>query len=185
MRPLRLTVAALAMGLTTLGCTTAATPAPSASQTLLATKATPTPSASTTAAATVATGSDLYDERADARADIAAALAAAKADGKHVLLDFGADWCIDCHVLATYLQSPEGRRLVDSSFHVVSIDVGLWDHNVDVAATYGDPISNGIPGIVVLDRNGTVIGTSADGSLASASQMSQEQVLAYLARWAP
>ena len=132
-----------------------------------------------------ATAPPLYDKTADARADIDAALALAKADGKRVLLDFGADWCPDCHVLAAYLNGTAGKALVEPNFHVVSIDVGYWDHNLDISGTYGNPIKNGIPAVVVLKPDGTFIGSSADGSLASASGMTEQQVLGYLARWVP
>ena len=129
------------------------------------------------------TGVVLYDPNADATADIAAAMALAKADGKRVLLDFGADWCPDCHVLAAYLHGAAGSRLVDASFHVVPIDVGYWDHNVDVAATYGSPITQGIPAVVVLTPDGKIVGTTADGSLANASAMREDDVLSKLAAW--
>jgi thiol:disulfide interchange protein len=127
----------------------------------------------------------LYDKTADARADIDAALALAKTDGKRVMLDFGADWCPDCHVLAAYLDGTAGRALVEPNFHVVSIDVGYWDHNLDIAGTYGNPIKIGIPAVVVLEPDGSMVGSSADGSLASASGMTEQQVLGYLARWVP
>ena len=35
----------------------------------------------------------------DARADVTAALIAAKKGQKHVLLNFGADWCAECRLL--------------------------------------------------------------------------------------
>src|SRR4051794_25193406 len=41
-----------------------------------------------------------YDEKADPHKDVAAAFAQAKQDSKYVLLDFGANWCLDCRVLA-------------------------------------------------------------------------------------
>jgi thiol:disulfide interchange protein len=146
----------------------------------------PTP-ASTAVASRVpaATLPPLYDKTADAKADIDAALALAKADGKRVLLDFGADWCPDCHVLAAYLNGTAGRTLVEPNFHVVSIDVGYWDHNLDIAGAYGNPIKIGIPAVVVLEPDGSFVGSSADGSLASASGMTEQQVLRYLARWVP
>src|SRR5262245_44674870 len=37
-----------------------------------------------------------YNESADPHKDIADAFAKAKQDGKYVLLDFGANWCLDC-----------------------------------------------------------------------------------------
>jgi thiol:disulfide interchange protein len=148
-------------------------------------QATFTPRPTTTVPTVEPTPRLLYDPNADARADIAAAIAAAKADGRHVLLDFGADWCPDCHVLAAYLESTEGRALVERAFHVVSIDVGYWDHNLDVAKDHGDAIWNGIPAVVVLKPDGSIVGSSKDGTLATASAMTQDAVLAYLETFAP
>jgi hypothetical protein len=54
-----------------------------------------------------------------------------------------------------------------------------------VSADYGDPILSGIPAVVVLEPDGTVVGSSADGSLASASGMTERQVLDYLTALAP
>jgi thiol-disulfide isomerase/thioredoxin len=147
------------------------------------------PSAATTAAPTATpskgpAGTFLYDPTADARAEVVAAIAAAKADGKRVLIDYGADWCPDCHSLAAVLDSPAGLALLDASFHVVRVDVGYWDHNIDVATDYGNAIALGIPSVVVLDGAGTIIGSTADGSLASASAMTADEMLAILSHWA-
>src|SRR6187397_1421987 len=65
----------------------------------------------------------------DSAADIAAALRAAKQDGKHVLLDFGADWCPDCRVLGKLFEDPTVAPVAEASFHVVHIDVGRRDKN--------------------------------------------------------
>ena len=159
------------------------------SSTAVAVTASPAPTTAPSATARPSTPASpasgvLYDPTADATADIAAAMALAKADGKRVLLDFGADWCPDCHVLAAYVHGPAGSRLVDSAYHVVPVDVGVFDHNLDVAATYGNPIANGIPAVVVLGADGTVIGSTGNGSLANARTMSESDVLAILARWA-
>jgi thiol:disulfide interchange protein len=141
----------------------------------------PTAASAPASAAPPATAAPLYDPTADARADILAAIAAAKVDGRRVLIDFGADWCPDCHVLSAYLHGPAGQALVDASFHVVAVDVGYWDHNLDVVKSFGDAIWKGIPAVVVVDGDGKVVGSTADGSLASAASMSEASVLAVLA----
>jgi len=128
---------------------------------------------------------ELYDPTADAAAEIDAAVAAARADGKRVLVDFGADWCPDCHVLATYLEGEQGSALVDASFHVVKVDVGIFDRNLDISKALGDPIVNGIPAVVILDGAGTIVGSTGDGGLANARSMSETDVLAVLKGWAP
>jgi thiol:disulfide interchange protein len=139
-----------------------------------------TPEVTATPAPSEATSDWLYDPTRDAGADVLDAIAAAKASGKLVLVDFGADWCPDCHVLADYLHRPTGQAILDESFVLVSVDVGYWDHNLDVVAKYGDAIRVGIPSLVVLDDRGTVLRSTANGAVASAGSMSEEQVLAIL-----
>ena len=72
----------------------------------------------------------------DAQKQIDLALAAAKKDGRHVLLDFGADWCPDCRVLGNLLEDADVAPFVTASFHVVRIDVGRRDRNGDIATKY-------------------------------------------------
>jgi thiol-disulfide isomerase/thioredoxin len=121
----------------------------------------------------------IYDPGADPSADIDAALAAASADGKPVLLDFGADWCPDCVVLSRMFEDPSFTDYLDG-VHVVRIDVGYWDHNLDVSKQYGDPINVGIPAVVLVSPTGETLGTTADGRLASAASMTPEAVLRVL-----
>jgi thiol:disulfide interchange protein len=61
----------------------------------------------------------LYDPRADARAEIRAALAAAARDHKLVLLDFGADWCLDCVILERHFHDAAVQPYLREHFHVV------------------------------------------------------------------
>ena len=88
----------------------------------------------------------LYSETADPKADIAAALTQAKREHKHVILDFGGDWCGDCQVLDIYFHQPANAELLARSFIVVHIfTTDNLDRNVDVAAKYGVPLGKGVP----------------------------------------
>ena len=53
---------------------------------------------------------------------MAAAIARAKANGKHVLLDFGGNWCPDCRVLGGVLELEEVKPAVAKTFEVAMID---------------------------------------------------------------
>ena len=168
-------VAVLAVALLVAGCGAGRAPA----TTVPATRA---PSRAPAAPVPTAEPSHLYDPNADARADVQAALAKAKVDGKRVLLDIGADWCPDCHSLAADMEGPAGRALVEPAFHVVRIDVGMFDHNVDLVREYVD--LQGIPTVVVLEPSGVMVGASTGtSSLANARVMTEAQVLAELAAW--
>lgn len=119
----------------------------------------------------------------DPPAAIDAGRAAAAEDGRPVLLDFGADWCVDCNVLDELYGRPAVSRVLDQGFHLVKIDVGEFDKNLDVAAEYIDLDTSDIPALVVIKPDGKVAYASNDGEFASARTMDEQQLLAFLGRW--
>ncbi len=125
-----------------------------------------------------------YDKHADAHKDIQGALAQAQADGKLVLLDFGANWCLDCIVLSHLYEDQTVRPFLEDNFHVVNVDVGNWDRNLDVSLRYGSPIDGGIPALVILAGSGEVVASTKNGALADARTATARDVLDYLKRWA-
>ncbi len=124
-----------------------------------------------------------YDEEADATADINAALDASKRDGKEVLLEFGADWCPDSRGLGLLFQQPAMTRLLTSDYHLVLVNVGELDTNLDVAARYVDLRTSGLPALAVV-RNGRTVYASDKGQFAIARTMKAPQLRAFLKRWA-
>ena len=157
----------------------AETPAPST-----APPPTAKPTASPAAQASAATGWILYDPGLDVPAAIEAALAQAKVDGKKVLLDFGADWCPDCHVLDSYFKDPRAEAILEDSYHVVHIDVGYFDKNLESAAKYGNVIAVGIPSVVILDAKGTKLVDTAAGELADSRRYTADDIVSFLSQWA-
>ena len=162
-----------------------ASPSPSAAPptTAIATP-TPTSAPATDPPASAATGFILYDPDLDAPAAVEAALAQAKVDGKRVLLDFGADWCPDCHVLDAYFDDPRAKAILDTSYHVVRIDVGYFDKNLETATKYGNVIGVGIPSVVVLDSDGKKLVDTAAGELADSSRYTADDIVTFLQTWA-
>jgi thiol-disulfide isomerase/thioredoxin len=127
----------------------------------------------------------LYDPDLDVPAAVDAALAAAERDGKRVLLEFGADWCPDCHVLASYLEDPRSKAILDASYHVVRVDVGYFDRNLETANRYVNAIGVGIPSVVVLDADGTAVVDTAAGQLADSRRYDADDIVDFLAGSAP
>jgi thioredoxin len=117
-----------------------------------------------------------YDEGADAKADIRHALAEARSAHVPVLVVFGANWCPDCRVLDLAFKSGKSATLVERNFRVVKVDVGRFDHNLDVAAAYGVPVKKGIPTVAVLSPEGQVRYATQAGELADARRMGDEGI---------
>ena len=121
-----------------------------------------------------------YDETADAHQNIAEAVKLAKKSDKHILLEMGGNWCPDCRTLGAYLAREDIKAWLDDRFILVPVDVGEWDKNIDIAERYGNPISEGIPALVVLDKNENVVFATPAGELASARNMSGDDLIEWL-----
>ena len=116
-------------------------------------------------------GTGPFDESADAHSEIKAALSRASAENKDVSLEFGANWCPDCRVLAAAMADAPLSERIAARYLVVKIDVGNWNKNLDVVKAWGNPIAKGIPAIVVVDPSGAVLYTTKAGELANARRM--------------
>jgi thiol:disulfide interchange protein len=139
------------------------------------------------AAATVRpSGRNIYPDPAQARTDIAAALKTAAATHKHILLDFGADWCGDCIVLDMYLHNEQNRPILDANYVLVHVNVGHLDENLDIGARYQVPVEHGVPEVAVLSETGKLLYSSKTKELELAVQRSDvSAVTRFLVQWKP
>ena len=120
-----------------------------------------------------------YDETADAAAAVVAALAEAEANGKLLLIEFGANWCPDCRAFAAAVQAPEAQAVIEEKFVAVKVDVGNWDKHPEVVDAWGNPIEGGIPAIVVATAQGKVLFSTKAGQLAKARSMGPDDFAAF------
>jgi len=127
----------------------------------------------------------LYPDPAQARPAISAALKTAAQTHKRILLDFGADWCGDCHVLELYLYNDQNRPLLDANFVLVHVNVGQYDANLDLAAKYGIPLERGVPAIAVLSEDGKLLYSQKTGDFAPMRRMESSAVTRFLVQWKP
>ena len=125
----------------------------------------------------------LYKANANAAQDIRQALADAGKQHKNVLLDFGGNWCIDCHVLDNAFHQPRIAPLLNSNYVVVHVDVGKYDKNLDLAKKYHVNLEKGVPSLAVLDALGKVL--YATGDFERAHVMSEDDVIQFLDKWKP
>jgi thiol:disulfide interchange protein len=125
----------------------------------------------------------LYRADANATQDIRRAVATAGKQHKNVLLDFGGNWCIDCHILENAFHQPRIAPLLNDNYIVVHVDVGKYDKNLDLAKKYHVDLQKGVPSLAVLDALGKVL--YATGDFERAHLMSEDDVIQFLDRWRP
>ncbi len=134
-------------------------------------------------------GPDIYNTTAEAAPAIGEALQLARKQGKHVLLDFGANWCVWCHRLHhLFTTDPRVRDTLKRNYITVMVDVNKRNgaaRNAAVDAYYGNPTRHGLPVLVVLDASGRRLHTQETGALEEGEAHSAEKVLAFLEKWAP
>ena len=128
---------------------------------------------------------DIYPDPAQAKSDLAAALKTAAATHKRVILDFGGNWCGDCHVLDIYFHNPQNRPILESNFVLVHINVGQYDANLDLAQRYGIPLQKGVPALVVLSDKGKVLLSQKSGEFEKMGHMEPNSVTSFLVQWKP
>jgi thioredoxin 1 len=128
---------------------------------------------------------DIYPAPEQAKADLAQALRTAKAQHKRVLLDFGGNWCPDCHVLDIYFHDPQNRPILDANFVLVHVNVGRYDANLDIAQKYAIPLNKGVPAIAVLDESGKLLYSQKGGEFEAMRKMESSSVTQFLAQWRP
>jgi len=127
----------------------------------------------------------LYPPPEEAPTEISTALAAAAKDHKRVLLVFGGNWCYDCHVLDTTFRSKEFAPLVNANYHVIHINVGNYDANLDLADKYQIPLKKGVPSLAILDPDGTLVVSQKQGEFESTVRIGPEDVVDFLKKWKP
>jgi thioredoxin-like negative regulator of GroEL len=126
-----------------------------------------------------------YDEQADATAAVAKAKAQAKRERKTLLIDLGGNWCGDCRVLAGILELPELKAYVAKHFVVVTVNIGRYDKNGDIAAHYGIARLQGVPAILAVDPvHDRLINKDRLFALTDARHMNPQALADWLAQWA-
>jgi len=123
-----------------------------------------------------------YSETADAKLEIGQTLTQAAKTNTPVIVVFGANWCGDCKMLDSAMKNGASASLLSSDFKVVKVNVGHFDKNLDVAKSYGVPLSNGIPAVVIISPKNEVLYVTREGELANARKMGDKGVYEFFKR---
>jgi thioredoxin 1 len=126
---------------------------------------------------------DIYPAVDQAKSDLTAALAAAAATHKRVILDFGGNWCPDCHVLDRYFHDSANKPLLDANYILVHVNIGHLNENLDIAQRYQIPLRKGVPALAVIGEHGELLYSQRTGEFEAMRGMQSSAVTDFLTRW--
>ena len=128
----------------------------------------------------------LYNPAANANRDIAALLVKARAEGKHVLIQVGGNWCVMCYRLNAMVQTDTLlRQTVFGNYFFYHLNYSKENKNLDILAKLQNPQRFGFPVLVVLDGNGNRLHTQNSGLLQKGNGYDRNKIKAFLDQWAP
>ena len=135
-------------------------------------------------------GSDarqIYDMRANGQTQLSAALATAQEENKLVLLSLGANWCSDSQNTYDVIhQNSELQQLVENRYILTLIDVNNrvgFQRNPSIIARYGVELDRGIPALLVLAPDGTLMSTDPDQRPEDSDHKEPKKLVNYLMKW--
>jgi thioredoxin 1 len=126
---------------------------------------------------------NLYRAGANAPREIREARLSAQKQNKRVLLVFGANWCIDCHILDRAFHQPRVAPLLEANYVVVHVDVGQYDKNLSLAKQYHVNLEKGVPSVAVIDVKDTLLVSSSE--FEKAHLLTEQDVIEFLDHWKP
>jgi len=126
-----------------------------------------------------------YNESANADRAVAEARQRAIARHKLLLIDLGGNWCLDCRILAGTIETPRLHAFVDAHYEVITVDIGRFDRNGQIAAHYGiKGRLEGVPAVLVVDpHTDRLINVGHVTALADARAMTPQALADWLAQW--
>jgi thiol:disulfide interchange protein len=126
---------------------------------------------------------DIYPAPDQAKIDLTAALSASAATHKRVILDFGGNWCPDCHVLDLYFHDSTNGPILEANYILVHVNIGHMNENLDIAERYQIPLRKGVPALAVLGEHGELLYSQRTGEFEAMRGMKSSAVTDFLVRW--
>ncbi len=126
----------------------------------------------------------LYNPEANAQEDINKAVAKANAEGKHVFVQIGGNWCPWCIKFHHFVdEDADLKKYVADNYVVVLVNYGKENYNKEVMAKYEYPGRFGFPVFLILDGNGKRMHTQDSGLLEQGEGYNKTKVMTFFRNW--
>ena len=126
---------------------------------------------------------DIYPAAEQASVDLAAALHNAAATHRRVIVDFGGNWRLDCHVLDDYFHDVVNPPILAAHFAIVPFNGGAYDQNLAAVKRFAVPLKSGVCALAILDGKGKLLHAQQGGEFQAMPRMQSGAVMQFLHRW--
>ena len=104
----------------------------------------------------------------------------AKADGKHVFVQIGGNWCVWCARFNEFVtKDKEIDSLINSNFIVYHLNYSPENRNKDLLAKFGYPQRFGFPVFIILDGDGIKLHIQNSAYLEEGKGYNKEKVIEF------
>lgn len=126
----------------------------------------------------------IYTPEANAKEDISKAVAKAKADGKHVMVQIGGNWCPWCILFHKYInEEADIKKFVEDNYVFMLLNYSQENKNAELMAKYNNPGRMGYPVFLILNGDGQLIHTQDSGLLEEGKGYNKTKVLTFFKNW--
>jgi len=127
----------------------------------------------------------LYKPEENAEAGIAKAVKEAHAEGKHVFIQIGGNWCIWCARFNDFVNNDKSLdSLVSSNYVVYHLNYSKENKNDDLLVKYGFPQRFGFPVFLILNDKGDLLHTQSSWYLEDGKKSyDKEKATAFFTDW--
>ena len=98
------------------------------------------------------------------------------AENKQPILIFGANWCPDCRIFSGTINIPKINSYIQDNYEILYIDVKRYEINMELMEEYGIKPAEGIPRILVFDKNKNLLNSSRTTEWRTARDRTSQEI---------
>jgi len=126
----------------------------------------------------------LYDPTLDGVKQINESVAAAAKAGKHVLIQYGGNWCGWCIKFDAFCKADSAiSKIVNDNYIPVKMNYSPENKNDAANVMLGNPTRFGFPVFIIIDGKGKVLHIQDSGLLEEGAGYSKQKVMGFFRNW--
>jgi thioredoxin-related protein len=126
----------------------------------------------------------LYDPSLDGLKQIKEAVSKAKSQGKHVLIQYGGNWCSWCIKFDAFCKADTSiMKVINTGYIPVKLNYSPENKNEAANLYLGNPVRFGFPVFIIVDGNGKVLHIQDSALLEEGKGYNQQKVLGFFRNW--